>query len=86
MGGREIGGGQPSTVRQVACALTLNKRPSARMSMLPCTGRFKGTDASCLMYEDRPCLRFYGKVPTTLACPEITLYEALAATAPGILR
>jgi long-chain acyl-CoA synthetase len=33
------------------------------------------------MYEDRPWLRYYGKVPTTLAYPEITLYEALAATA-----
>ena len=33
------------------------------------------------MNEDRPWLRFYGKVPTTLAYPEVTLYEALAATA-----
>ena len=33
------------------------------------------------MYEDRPWLRFYGKVPTTLAYPEVTLYEALAVTA-----
>ena len=33
------------------------------------------------MYEDRPWLRFYGNVPTTLGYPEVTLYEALAATA-----
>jgi long-chain acyl-CoA synthetase len=33
------------------------------------------------MYEDRPWLRFYGKVSTTLAYPEVTLYESLAATA-----
>jgi long-chain acyl-CoA synthetase len=33
------------------------------------------------MYEERPWLRYYGKVPTTLAYPEVTLYEALAATA-----
>ena len=40
------------------------------------------------MYEDRPWLRFYGKVPTTIAYPEIRLYEALAATArrvPGAI-
>jgi len=34
-----------------------------------------------LMHEDRPWLRFYGKVPATLAYPEVTLYEALATTA-----
>ncbi|MBK9605190.1 MAG: AMP-binding protein [Betaproteobacteria bacterium] len=33
------------------------------------------------MYENRPWLRFYGKVPSTLAYPEVTLYEAVAATA-----
>ena len=33
------------------------------------------------MYEERPWLRYYGKVPTTLAYPEVTLFEALAATA-----
>ena len=33
------------------------------------------------MYETRPWLRFYGKVPATLAYPEVTLYEAVAATA-----
>jgi long-chain acyl-CoA synthetase len=30
---------------------------------------------------DRPWLRFYGKVPATLDYPEVTLYEAVAATA-----
>jgi long-chain acyl-CoA synthetase len=34
-----------------------------------------------MMYEDHPWLRFYGKVPTTLAYPEVTLYRALAVTA-----
>ena len=33
------------------------------------------------MHENRPWLRFYGKVPATLDYPGITLYEALAATA-----
>ena len=33
------------------------------------------------MHEDRPWLRFYGKVPTSLEYPAVTLYEALAATA-----
>jgi long-chain acyl-CoA synthetase len=33
------------------------------------------------MYETRPWLRFYGDVPPTIAYPEVTLYEALAATA-----
>ena len=33
------------------------------------------------MHEDRPWLRYYGKVPATLAYPEVTLHEALAATA-----
>jgi long-chain acyl-CoA synthetase len=33
------------------------------------------------MHENRPWLRFYGKVPATLDYPRITLYEALAATA-----
>jgi long-chain acyl-CoA synthetase len=32
------------------------------------------------MYETRPWLRFYGDVPPTIAYPEVTLYEALAAT------
>ena len=36
------------------------------------------------MYEDRPWVRFYGKVPTTLAYPDVTLYEALAATASRV--
>jgi long-chain acyl-CoA synthetase len=36
------------------------------------------------MDESRPWLRFYGKVPTTLEYPEITLYEALAATAQRV--
>jgi long-chain acyl-CoA synthetase len=30
---------------------------------------------------ERPWLRFYGRVPATLAYPEVTLYEAVAATA-----
>ena len=33
------------------------------------------------MPDDRPWLRFYGKVPATIDYPEVTLYEALAATA-----
>jgi long-chain acyl-CoA synthetase len=33
------------------------------------------------MVEDRPWLRYYGKVPANLAYPDVTLYEALAATA-----
>jgi len=33
------------------------------------------------MVESRPWLRFYGKVPPSLVYPEVTLYEALAATA-----
>jgi long-chain acyl-CoA synthetase len=36
------------------------------------------------MSEDRPWLRFYGKVPASLAYPEITLYEAVAATAARV--
>ncbi len=36
------------------------------------------------MSTDRPWLRFYGDVPATLAYPEVTLYEALAATARRI--
>jgi len=31
--------------------------------------------------DARPWLRFYGRVPATIAYPEVTLYEALAATA-----
>ncbi len=33
------------------------------------------------MSEMQPWLRFYGKVPTSLAYPETTLYQAVAATA-----
>ncbi|MDH5264560.1 MAG: AMP-binding protein, partial [Betaproteobacteria bacterium] len=33
------------------------------------------------MNRERPWLRFYGSVPATIAYPEVTLYEALAATA-----
>jgi long-chain acyl-CoA synthetase len=33
------------------------------------------------MVEHRPWLRYYGKVPQTLAYPEVTLYDAVAATA-----
>lgn len=33
------------------------------------------------MVEHHPWLRYYGKVPRTLAYPEVTLYDALAATA-----
>src|SRR5579884_63465 len=33
------------------------------------------------MIESRPWLRFYGNVPHTLAYPEISLYDAVAATA-----
>ncbi|HET6921782.1 MAG TPA: AMP-binding protein [Anaeromyxobacteraceae bacterium] len=32
------------------------------------------------MTEPRPWHRFYGNVPTSLECPDVTLYEALAAT------
>ena len=31
--------------------------------------------------EPRPWLRHYGKVPATLDYPQVTLYEAVAATA-----
>ncbi|HEY5117256.1 MAG TPA: AMP-binding protein, partial [Nakamurella sp.] len=31
--------------------------------------------------NDRPWLRYYGRVPATLTYPRITLYEAVAATA-----
>ena len=40
------------------------------------------------MTESRPWHRFYGKVPASLDYPEVTLYEALAATArrvPGAI-
>ena len=40
------------------------------------------------MTNSRPWLRFYGKVPASLDYPEVTLYEALAATArrvPGAI-
>ncbi len=33
------------------------------------------------MTNDRPWLRFYGKVPRSIDYPEITLYEAIASTA-----
>jgi hypothetical protein len=33
------------------------------------------------MCEVRPRRRFSGKVPTTIDCTKVTLYEALAATA-----
>jgi long-chain acyl-CoA synthetase len=46
--------------------------------------RCQETDARSLMYEERPWLRFYGMVPTTLAYPEVTLYEALAATSARV--
>jgi long-chain acyl-CoA synthetase len=36
------------------------------------------------MHENRPWLRFYGKVPAHLEYPELTLYEALAATAQRV--
>ena len=36
------------------------------------------------MPTDRPWLRFYGDVPASLDYPEVTLYEALAATARRI--
>ncbi len=36
------------------------------------------------MPDDRPWLRFYGDVPASLDYPEVTLYEALAATARRI--
>ena len=38
------------------------------------------------MTDDRPWLRFYGSVPATLDYPEVTLYEALAATARRVPR
>ncbi|HXX83626.1 MAG TPA: AMP-binding protein [Casimicrobiaceae bacterium] len=38
------------------------------------------------MYEKRPWLRYYGEVPATLAYPDQTLYEALAATARRVPR
>ena len=36
------------------------------------------------MTESRPWLRYYGKVPHRLSYPEITLYDALAATAARV--
>ncbi len=45
-------------------------------------------DVDSLMTGARPWHRFYGKVPVTLDYPEVTLYEALAATArrvPGAI-
>lgn len=36
------------------------------------------------MTESRPWLRFYGKVPHGLSYPEITLYDAVAATAARV--
>jgi long-chain acyl-CoA synthetase len=34
--------------------------------------------------DDRPWLRFYGRVPASLHYPQVTLYEALAATAQRV--
>ena len=34
--------------------------------------------------ENRPWLRFYGKLPTSLNYPEVTLYQAVAATAARV--
>lgn len=36
------------------------------------------------MHENRPWLRFYGEVPASLVYPDVTLYEALAATASRV--
>src|SRR5512143_454002 len=36
------------------------------------------------MTESRPWLRFYGKLPHSLSYPEVTLYEAVAATAARV--
>src|SRR5512141_1928280 len=36
------------------------------------------------MSENRPWLRFYGKLPHSLSYPEVTLYEAVAATAARV--
>ena len=36
------------------------------------------------MYETRPWLRFYGKVPASLEYPEVTLCDAVAATAQRV--
>ncbi len=36
------------------------------------------------MTENRPWLRFYGKLPHSLSYPEVTLYEAVAATAARV--
>jgi long-chain acyl-CoA synthetase len=46
--------------------------------------RCKETDSRSLMHEDRPWLRFYGNVPTNIAYPDVTLYEALASTADRV--
>jgi len=32
------------------------------------------------MTETRPWLRYYGKLPPSLSYPELTLYQAVAAT------
>lgn len=36
------------------------------------------------MTQTRPWLRFYGKLPHSLSYPEVTLYEAVAATAARV--
>ena len=36
------------------------------------------------MIETRPWLRFYGKIPHSLSYPELTLYQAVAATAERV--
>jgi hypothetical protein len=36
------------------------------------------------MTQSRPWLRYYGKVPHSLDYPEITLYDAVAATAARV--
>ena len=36
------------------------------------------------MIDSRPWLRFYGKVPHSLSYPDLTLYEAVCATAERV--
>ena len=67
-----------------ASPLTQDKPPRLRFGMLARKTPRMGAAARFSMYETRPWLRFYGKVPASLEYPEVTLYEALAATAQRV--
>ncbi len=55
-----------------------------RENEAPPAARQSFTAFETLMTESRPWLRFYGKLPHGLNYPEVTLYEALAATAARV--